>query len=343
MPKQSNLKLKIGFYRDALIGDNLVSIPAMYAIKALYPSCKLVVYTNSIGIELYSGYEFIDELVDMDALTHEGIQAHINSWGFDYFILTQANRWRCKLINATNAKTILSLLSLGSIFRPKFRTLFISRNLNPTPQYQRMLKLVRQIDPKHFDSHFQKIDFSPTHLQTLPKHKEKIDHFLAPYTSFSKLVMLNPFSRTCSHNLSLKAWLELTRALAILYPYILFILPTYEGNPSPLEFSPSLPNVAIFRNNQDLFNLIELISRLWLLISPSTGNAHIANNLKIPLLGLFSKRDRLLWRGENMDLDQLLTLPKPKEKMTKEEEREVIIKIIAAFENLIELEKTEEG
>ncbi|BEG56932.1 hypothetical protein NHP21005_06200 [Helicobacter sp. NHP21005] len=84
--------------------------------------------------------------MDMDPLSHEAIQENINSWHFDYFILTQANRWRCKLINTTNAKVVLSLLSLGSVFKPKFRTLFISRSFSPTAQYTRMLRLVREID-----------------------------------------------------------------------------------------------------------------------------------------------------------------------------------------------------
>ncbi|BCZ19243.1 hypothetical protein NHP190012_08850 [Helicobacter sp. NHP19-012] len=313
----------------------------MVAIKALYPSCKLVVYTNTIGKELYAGYDFIDTLVDMDTLSKEAIQASINSWHFDYFILTQANRWRCKLVNATNAKVVLSLLSLGSIFKPRFRTLFISRNFSPTAQYARMLRLVREIDPKYFDSHFKGIDFTATRLKTLAKHKEKIDAFLAPYGAFSKLVCLNPFSRTCTHNLSLQGWLKLTQKLASLYPQILFILPTYQGNPTPLDFTPTQPNVVVFSNDRDLFNMVELISRLWLLISPSTGNAHIANNLKIPLLGLFSKRDRVLWRGENMDLDKLITLKKSQAKMSEAQEEGVIAQVVLMFKSIFERSNTQ--
>lgn len=333
--------LSIGFYRGMLIGDNLVCIPAMAAIKALYPSCKLVVYTNTIGKELYAGYDFIDTLVDMDPLSNEAIQENINSWHFDYFILTQANRWRCKLINATNAKVVLSLLSLGSVFKPKFRTLFISRNFSPTAQHARMLRLIREIDPKHFDSHFKGIDFTVTRLKTLPKHKERIDSFLDPYGAFSKLVCLNPFSRTCVYNLSLQGWLNLTCKLAKLYPQVLFILPTYQGNPIALDFTPTLPNIVVFKNNRDLFNMVELISRLWLLISPSTGNAHIANNLKIPLLGLFSKRDRVLWRGENMEPDKLITLQKPQIKMSKEQEEGAITQVVLTFKLLFEKSNTQ--
>lgn len=328
--------MQIGFYRDALIGDNLVSIPAMYAIKAIYPQCTLIVYTNSIGMELYEQYDFIDVLFNMQTQSKEAIKAHINSYKFDFFILTQANRWRCKLINQTNAKVVISLLSLGSIFKTKFRTLFISRNFSSLSQHQRMLRLVREINPKVFDSQIHSIDFSPTILRTKPSNKAYIDAFLSPYRSYSKLVMINPFSRTCSHNLTLQGWLKLSQTLASLYPHILFILPTYEGNPIHLKLPCSLPNLVVFKNNSDLFNLIELISRLSLLISPSTGNAHIANNLHIPLLGLFSQRDRILWRGENMLLENLIPIPYKKEKMSKDCEDKLIEETIRVFGRLLQ-------
>lgn len=329
--------MKIGFYRDALIGDNLVALNAIYALKALYPRCTLVVYTNNIGIELYSQFTFIDELFNLSTHTNGEVLDHMNCFCFDYFILTQANRWRCGLVNQSNAKKIISLLSLGSILKPKFQTIFISRNLSPTPQYMRLLRLVREIDRVHFDRNFDKINFSAITLQTNSKNIEFVDHFLHQVHAkdYKHLVMLNPFSRTCSHNLTPKGWNLLITLLTQKYPSILFILPTYEGNPNSLDFLPQAKNLALFCNTLDLFNLVELTKRLDLLISPSTGNAHIANNLHIPLLGLFSKRDTMLWRGENMDRKNLLIVPRKKEKISWEEQETLIQKILKKFEEIL--------
>ncbi|ANV98757.1 hypothetical protein BBW65_03785 [Helicobacter enhydrae] len=277
----------------------------------------------------------MDALYNLDTFSHQELKAHIDSYHFDIFILTQANRWRCKLINQTNVQKVISLLSLGSVFKQKFHTIFISRNFSPTPQYQRMLKLVREINPSHFDTHFQEIDFSPIILQTQPKHQEFVQNFLSTYPNMQTLVMINPFSRTCSHNLTLQGWLHLATSLASLYPQILFIIPTYEGNPQTLELTDTPKNIVIFYNTPDLFNLIELIKRLKLLISPSTGNAHIANNLKIPLLGLFSKRDTMLWRGENMQIENLIIIPCKKEKMTPDVEQTLIKKAIQKAQELL--------
>ena len=327
--------MKVGFYRNALIGDNLVALPAIYSIKALYPHCKLVVYTNDIGMELYSGFEFIDELFDLSSHNFEQTLEHINSWGFDEFILTQPIKTPCELLGKSNAKRVISLLSPRNFYRLKFHNIFISRNLSSTPQYKRLLKLVREIDTKTFDANFKSIDFSPITLKPQTHHFEFAQKFLKSCNAneFKYRVMINPYSRTCSHSLTPRGWSELITTLAKSYAKTLFIIPTYEGNTKTLEL-PDLNNVVHFYNTLDLFNLIALTSRIDLLISPSTGNAHIANNLKIPLLGIFSKRDTMLWRGENMELENLIVVPKERKKLGIEDERRIIEQVIERFEIL---------
>lgn len=327
--------MKIGFYRNALIGDNLVALPAIYAIKALYPSCKLVVYTNDIGMELYADFDFIDELFDLSSHNFEQTLEHINSQNFDEFILTQPIKPHCNLLGKSNAKRVISLLSPRNFYRLKFHNIFISRNFDPTPQYMRLLRLVREIDRKVFDAKFEKIDFSPITLKPKEHNFEFAQKFLdsCNASSFKYRVMINPYSRTCSHSLTPRGWLELIDTLAKRYADILFIIPTYEGNPQSFDF-PKLENLKLFYNTLDLFNLVALTSKIDLLISPSTGNAHIANNLKIPLLGIFSKRDTMLWRGENMEIKNLIIVPKKREKLSIEDERKIIEQVIGRFEIL---------
>lgn len=325
--------MKVGFYRNALIGDNLVALPAIYSIKALYPTCQLVVYTNDIGMELYKDFDFIDELFDLSVNDFEATLEHINSWHFDEFILTQPIKTPCNLLGKSNAKRVISLLSPRNFYRLKFHNIFISRNFDSTPQYQRLLRLVREINPKIFDERFPSIDFSPITLKPYENHFEFAQKFLeiAKANSFKYRVMINPYSRTCSHSLTPKGWLKLIDTLARSYPNVLFIIPTYEGNPQSFDF-PKLENLKLFYNTLDLFNLIALTSKIDLLISPSTGNAHIANNLKIPLIGIFSKRDTMLWRGENMSLSNLVVVPKKREQLSEIDEQNIINQVIERFE-----------
>lgn len=122
--------------------------------------------------------------------------------------------------------------------------------------------------------------------------------------------MINPFGFAAKDNLSLQEYEQI--AMALVNDYCI-ILPTFDQY-TPLvkeNLSPSLlnhQNFIIFDNNSDLLNLVELISKINLLISPSTGNIHIADNLSIPSIGLFSYRDTIAWGGENINyiiLDQL--------------------------------------
>ncbi|WP_412175483.1 glycosyltransferase family 9 protein [Campylobacter sp. CNRCH_2013_0898h] len=62
------------------------------------------------------------------------------------------------------------------------------------------------------------------------------------------------------------------------------------------KFDKELLNkIFIFKNDDNLLNLVEIISKTECLINPSTGTIHIASNLKIPTIGLYTKKDSILW------------------------------------------------
>ncbi|WP_162550418.1 glycosyltransferase family 9 protein [Helicobacter apodemus] len=62
-----------------------------------------------------------------------------------------------------------------------------------------------------------------------------------------------------------------------------------------MEFSQG--NVKTFKNNEDLLNLVEFISRLDCLLSPDTGNVHIADYLRIPTLEIVRESAKRRWQG----------------------------------------------
>lgn len=74
-----------------------------------------------------------------------------------------------------------------------------------------------------------------------------------------------------------------------------------------------------------------LLENSTLLISPSTGTSHIANNLKIPIIWLASRRDTWLWRGDNMDSALFVVLGEPTRKMSALKERYYIALVKERF------------
>lgn len=330
----------IAFYRAGPIGDNIVVLHAIYATKSLYPNAKLVVYTNRVGAQLYSNLDFIDEIIDTDALGggYLGVKLieNINSYHFDLFILTQCNRYQCDMVNATNAKKIVSFLTFPSLIKPRFRTIFISRSLDRTPQYKRALRLVRSVDSKHYDRHCKDFDFSRTMLKPSPSNKRKISEFFAlnHISLESPLIIINPFVHSTSHNLTLEAWSKLIYTLSQSYPNMNFVIPTYAQNPKlSLEMRD---NMYIFHNDEDLLNIVELIKHATLVINPSTGSAHIANNLKIPTIILMRKADRYVWCGDNMDPSLFIMLPKKTSEITQAQEAKAIEQVQEKFMRFIE-------
>lgn len=328
----------IAFYRAGLIGDNIVAIYAIYATKILYPKAKLIVYTNTNGMQLYANLDFIDEIIDINlmggGISNELI-SHINSHNVDWLILTQSNRYQCGFAVATNAKKIATFLTfpsfICSLISRRFHTIFISRNFSKIPQYKRLLKLVRCTYPKLYDK--SKFDFSLIKIKTNDCHKEYIECFLQSYHIQSPFVIINPFVQSTSHNLTFSAWSRLIEWLSKDYPHIYFVIPTYDSNPKIPHIWHS--NVVIFHNNSDLLNLVELICRSRLVINPSTSSAHIANNLNIPQIFLHNKIDKYLWRGDNMNDDFFVELKRKTGKLSKVEEDRVIESVREKFAKII--------
>ncbi|RDU60193.1 glycosyltransferase family 9 protein [Helicobacter sp. MIT 14-3879] len=330
--------MTIGFYRAGLIGDNVIALHGIYAIKFLYPQSKLVVYTNVFGINLYGQFDFIDSLINIDSMQEQQLIREINTRTFDCFLLTQPNRAKCKMISQTNAKRIITFRTLRNFIQPRFETVFISRNFSNIPQYQRILMLVRKIDSKHYKKNFHRIDFSAIRLTSKETNQAKIAQFLAAHNMdniSTPLIIVNPFVRSTHCNLTVNGYCTLIRTLASSYPQVNIVIPTYKNN---IDISPhlqSLENVAIFYNDSDLLNIVALLESSFLLISPSTGISHIANNLKIPIIWLCSKIDKNLWVGDNMDSELFIVLDKPTQKLTKEQESYYINAITQKFATIL--------
>ncbi|RDU73194.1 hypothetical protein CQA66_02825 [Helicobacter aurati] len=256
--------------------------------------------------------------------------------GFTCFILTQPNRAKCKLLMRTNVKRIVTFRTLWNLTRVRFETIFISRNLSNIPQYQRILRLVWKIDPAHYKANFKFIDFSAIRLASQESNKVTISQFLAAHNIQSPLVIVNPFVRSTHCNLSIDGYCLLIRRLASSYPQIGIVIPTYKDNVDISLSLRDLHNVAIFCNDSDLLNIVALLESSSLLISPSTGISHIANNLRIPMVWLCSKRDRHLWMGDAMNPEFFVMLKQPTGKMSKQVEEHYISLVMKKFSVLIE-------
>ena len=109
-----------------------------------------------------------------------------------------------------------------------------------------------------------------------------------------KLIGVNFFGSGGVGYFSLDSWRDIVESLAREFSDFDFIVLC----PPNARLEPFIAqNVAIFKNNADLLNVVAMMAYCNALISVDTGNVHIADNLQIPTLGIYTHKMLKRWRG----------------------------------------------
>ena len=93
-----------------------------------------------------------------------------------------------------------------------------------------------------------------------------------------------------------------------------------------------ISKLLIFKNDDDILNLAALIEKMHYVISPSTGTIHLASNLCVPTIGLFSQYDTIKWGTKS---NQYVILPKPKNDMSENDINIAIMQTMQILETNI--------
>lgn len=286
--------MTILFHRAVKIGDNVVAIRAMYVLKYLFPHANLIVATNNIGANLYVNLPFIDSLLNLDA--NPNAIHTINH--IDYFIITHRIIENIILAKSTNARKIILRAHLRSLLSPRFINDFNFFN-KYRPESSNLLRLVRLIDKRAFDSNIDRVDFSGAKLRFTRENSDFVECFFTncggeQSVKNRKIIGVNFFGSGGVAYLSLKAWRDIVKYLASEFSdcnFVILSAPTQKIEPF------DVPNVMIFENNSDLLNLVAMIARFSALISVDTGSVHIADNLQIPTFGIYTRKMAKRWCG----------------------------------------------
>lgn len=101
-----------------------------------------------------------------------------------------------------------------------------------------------------------------------------------------------------------------------------------------LEKQDDLHNsVLVFKNNDDLLNLAEMICRCKVVISPSTGIIHLSSNLGISTIGLYERSESKKWSTKD---NRYVFLKSPKSSLTRQEENLAIAQSIDLLKQILE-------
>ena len=121
---------------------------------------------------------------------------------------------------------------------------------------------------------------------------------------YQHLVLINPQSYTSErkgYNLKHEDFVALGEYLAPLYPQCLFVITSTGDHPFhhiPLQ----APNLKLFINEGSLLHLVALIQRAHLVLTPSTGPAHLADNAGVDVCGVYPYYDVPRWNACGINL-----------------------------------------
>ncbi|TLD82643.1 hypothetical protein LS70_006610 [Helicobacter sp. MIT 11-5569] len=211
----------------------------------------------------------------------------------DILLLLHRTSWKIKVANNSATKRVVTELHMHTLLNFKFKSplMMISYFVHGT---EKILRLVRQINPKYYDNNISKIDFAQVRFQIPQENQDKIHTFLEQCKNdkpYEAIVGINPFGSSALFNFDTQDWINLAQLLASQFPNILFIMLTYKENPCKLEpFKEQ--NISIFENDNQLINLIALTKHFNVLLSLNTGNIHIADILRIPTLIINKTKER---------------------------------------------------
>lgn len=164
--------MTILLHRALAIGDNVVAIKAIYALKCLYPSATIIVATNNIGARLFAKLPFIDTLINIDA--DSSAMSAIKR--IDYFIITHRAAQNIALAKSTDARKIVLRTHLHSLHSPRFINDWIF-STQSHPESANLLRLVRLVNKRVFDSGIGSVDFSKAKLRWTRENSDFVDEF----------------------------------------------------------------------------------------------------------------------------------------------------------------------
>lgn len=305
--QQSRFKIAIlGNIIRGGIGDEMVCIPSLYALKSLYPQSSLTLFIKNQNVFCrQKNLPYIDEVLEIAKIKNTSERK------FDILLVIEHHNFKVlEIAESIQAKRKIITLSQSLLLNAPFLYLKYLRKfqvcVNPYwlqthNEIQRNLNLVRQINPKIFDKMIKSLDFSLAKLPLLEASSQRIKILfsaLGKGTQYKQVIGIFPFARSLigKVNFDMKEWIALAQALSKEFSEILFVFINYRG--TQYHFAPFVQeNLKVFYNEQGLEDLIAFVQSCDGILGVDSGHIHLADNARIPTLEVMVQRLARQWSG----------------------------------------------
>lgn len=94
------------------VGDCVIAIKALYALRILYPKAKIIVFTSlKGGGQLYSYLEYVDSIIDIPNPKQEcaaNLAKALEENPVDVLLLLHRTSWKLKVAKNSPAKLVIT-------------------------------------------------------------------------------------------------------------------------------------------------------------------------------------------------------------------------------------------
>ncbi|RXJ90583.1 heptosyltransferase [Arcobacter sp. CECT 8983] len=260
--------------RHDKIGDFVVTLPLIKAIKEQYPRTKITVLVSKINFDLAKEIDFIDDVILFDKDNLNKTLVEIKEKKFDASISAYIDTILGKLLFKSGIKIrVAPATKIAQIFFTKKITQ--RRSKVEKTEWQYNLDLAKAIFPNI------SLDFSRPVITT---HTS--------YQATKKRVILHPgFGGSSDGNLSLDDYIKLARKAAQTSYKVVFTFGPDDKSSKEYIFSrltsTEKDKVELFDSKIPLFEFTKYIASSYLFISTSTGPMHLAGATNTKTISFF--------------------------------------------------------
>lgn len=271
----SNCYKNIVISRTDKIGDLVLSIPAISALRIMYPEAKIYVLVRKYNAPIVSCLSSVDEVIIYDNYTLKELSLYLRSKGVDTFISLYSN-FKIGLLSFLSGAAVRSgpLSKIHSWFFYN-KGIKQRRSLSIKNEAEYNLDLVRNLDAALYDS----MKFSWEKVCYKEANRLEAERFLQSNKIDNPFILIHPFSGGSAKNYTIDEYMDLIDEVYKLMDKVDIVISSSVYDRDKVSYIKERnPRVFVYES-KSLLDLAALIDKCEVYVGGSTGPSHIAGSL----------------------------------------------------------------
>lgn len=274
-PNPNNLE-NIIVSRTDKIGDLVLSIPAFYMLRQMYPKANITVLVRNYNFDIVKALPCITKVIAIDSFDNDSLIQMIKDIKADAFIALYSDSKVVSLCKASNAKIKIGPLSKINSFFTYKNGIRQKRSQSLKNEAQYNLDLIRRLNEKLFDS----LEIKSEKIVVGDDNYRLVDNFLDS-SNIKDYLLVHPFTGGSAKNLSIDEYISVLKKVLSKRNICIVISCVVADSNEAYHMQKALGERSyVFVSKGSILNLAALIDRSKIFLGASTGPSHIAGNLQ---------------------------------------------------------------